>query len=433
MAQVPEVVMKNTFLEFEMSGVSSGGPKTQSCPAETFSPSHMGADDGSALADSLAGISGMRMCDLAAAANMFSTLKISRTEMESYGHVASRDTDSDDVNACVERTWGCDSFADVGELAPQVRQPPPPICTWFLEENTPEAPNWTPKVETCILEEKADIAAPPADASKIVIADSGGCSVDTVPAVKGPAPPPAPAPVLAPAPVPAAAPAPGPAPPPAVAPTFTPVPMTQDQLDALTQDLSNDVVPSAPVHTPQPPQVWWYRVSFLGGIALRTAPDVGSACTGWMLYQNETFAVCERLQGMDGRVYLLLSDGRGWAFDDSALMPHDPSVVRGRWSALESDVAPVKPSPTTLDLASMMAFEDSLDASGTDAMKRRRRRKRGGVKRNKNKRGEGIQDVSTDAPSSEADENAKLDADSDREVEIVPIFRDEDFPQLKRS
>merc|ERR1719230_724677 len=86
-------------------------------------------------------------------------------------------------------------------------------------------------------------------------------------------------------------------------------------------------------------QVWWYRVSFLGGIALRNAPSVDAARTGHMLYQNETFAVRERIQGIDGRVYLLLADYRGWAFDDFALMPHDPSVVRGRWSPIDA-VAP---------------------------------------------------------------------------------------------
>lgn len=45
------------------------------------------------------------------------------------------------------------------------------------------------------------------------------------------------------------------------------------------------------------------------------------------LCQNATLAVAEEILGADGRVYLRLADGRGWAFDDSALFPHDPSVV----------------------------------------------------------------------------------------------------------
>lgn len=38
--------------------------------------------------------------------------------------------------------------------------------------------------------------------------------------------------------------------------------------------------------------------------------------------------------GADGRVYLRLADGRGWAFDDTTLFPHDPAVIRGYWSPL---------------------------------------------------------------------------------------------------
>jgi hypothetical protein len=227
--------------------------------------------------------------------------------------------------------------------------------------------------------------------------------------------------------------------------------MTQEQLDAFTLDLCNDALSSAvpvPMSAPSPPQpaqVWWYRVSFLGGIALRVAPDVGSAFTGWMLPQNETFAVSEHIQGADGRVYLLLSDGRGWAFDDSALMPHDPSVVRGRWSPMGGSMVPATSHPTTLDLASMMAFGEACTAHGTEATKKRRRRKRGGVKRNKNRRAQAnllakagtdiMLDMDTDAPS-DADENAPLEsasAGSELEVEVVPLFKEEDFPLLVSS
>jgi hypothetical protein len=184
-------------------------------------------------------------------------------------------------------------------------------------------------------------------------------------------------------------------------------------------------------------------VSFLGGIALRNAPSVDAPRTGHMLYQNETFAVRERIQGTDGRIYLLLADYRGWAFDDSALMPHDPSVVRGRWSPM--DAAAGYPSG-----APLMFVDQSLLMNGEEQIKRRRRRKRGGVKRNKNKRAraaaeaallakgdeaepEAEEDVDTEAPSEE-DEDAPLEADSSScngaEHDGSEIFREEDFPQL---
>lgn len=75
----------------------------------------------------------------------------------------------------------------------------------------------------------------------------------------------------------------------------------------------------------------WYRVSFLGGVDLRHGPSVEAPRVGETLCQNATFAAAEELLGADGRFYLRLADGRGWAFDDSALFPHDPSVVRGYW------------------------------------------------------------------------------------------------------
>lgn len=85
---------------------------------------------------------------------------------------------------------------------------------------------------------------------------------------------------------------------------------------------------------PQPPlPVSWFRVSYLGGINLRLGPSIDAPCAGATLPQMEVFPVAEEVPGQDGRVYLRLCDGRGWAFDDSALMPHDPSVKRGNWMA----------------------------------------------------------------------------------------------------
>jgi hypothetical protein len=147
-----------------------------------------------------------------------------------------------------------------------------------------------------------------------------------------------------------------------------------------------------------------------------------------MLYQNETFAVSETLNGLDSRVYLLLADGRGWAFDDSALMPHDPSVIRGRWQP-----APVAPDPSimtypdqypAMPYAAPPAWQQPVcqEAFEDEATKKRRRRKRGGVKRNKNKRAQEF----GDQPLSEADtdepHDASLEGDSpcsDVEVEVT--------------
>jgi len=69
----------------------------------------------------------------------------------------------------------------------------------------------------------------------------------------------------------------------------------------------------------------------MGGIQLRSAPFIDAPLTGMMLLQNETFSVSEEVPFSDGRVYLRLADGRGWAFDDTAFMPHDPCVKRGGW------------------------------------------------------------------------------------------------------
>merc|ERR1719316_1264257 len=140
---------------------------------------------------------------------------------------------------------------------------------------------------------------------------------------------------------------------------------------------------------PAPQVIAWYRVAFAGGIALRSGPCVDSARTGCMLYQNETFAVSETLNGLDGRVYLLLADGRGWVFDDSALMPHDPSVVRGRWAPMSASSTAPPPStaweametPSTVwepMEEPMTPFDMALVGDVEVAKKKRRRRKRGG-------------------------------------------------------
>jgi hypothetical protein len=99
-------------------------------------------------------------------------------------------------------------------------------------------------------------------------------------------------------------------------------------------------VPAGPPPPVPPPTlaspVAWYRVAYLGGINVRTGPSFDAPLVGVLLPQNETFPVDEEMVGSDGRVYLHLCDGRGWAFDDSALMPLDPSVKRGNWMPSQS-------------------------------------------------------------------------------------------------
>lgn len=74
--------------------------------------------------------------------------------------------------------------------------------------------------------------------------------------------------------------------------------------------------------------VSWYRVAFCGGISVREGPDAAALCTGAILQCGEVFAVSERVPGTDRRLYLRLASGAGWVFDDSKLIPEDPSVVK---------------------------------------------------------------------------------------------------------
>merc|ERR1719491_2336075 len=91
------------------------------------------------------------------------------------------------------------------------------------------------------------------------------------------------------------------------------------------------MIPPASAFSGEAGRYPWFRVAFVGGVDLRYGPSVEAPRTGEMLCQNATLAAAEELVGADQRVYLKLADGRGWAFDDSALFPHDPSVVRGFW------------------------------------------------------------------------------------------------------
>lgn len=212
-------------------------------------------------------------------------------------------------------------------------------------------------------------------------------------------------------------------------------------------------VPQAPSFQPQYQPIpatssSWYRVAYAGGVHLRSGPSVNASLVGITLPRNEFFAVAEELASADGRIYLRLADGRGWAFDDSALMPYNPTVVRGRWvpSSPESSIAgpcPSTSSPSTCHSVSSPSTSPSVSSPSTDApwqpmeepddsgvleetgstseaTTKRRRRKRGGVKRNKAKRRlaealeqqmkQEMEEAETDVPSSSEDAGSDIDA-----------------------
>jgi len=86
----------------------------------------------------------------------------------------------------------------------------------------------------------------------------------------------------------------------------------------------------------------WFVVCFAGspGAALRHGPDLNAECTGITLLKNEVFSVDQQIASPDGRIYLRLADGRGWAFDDSVLAPEDPSVVRMDFQTVSNPFTP---------------------------------------------------------------------------------------------
>lgn len=135
------------------------------------------------------------------------------------------------------------------------------------------------------------------------------------------------------------------------------------------------VAPAPAAAAPSSPVVAWYRVAYLGGISVRQGPSYAAPKTGATLGCNEIVGVSEEVPSPDGCVYLRLSDGRGWVFDDSALMPQDPSVVRGHWQA-----TPAAP-PAAVAWAPAEASEIPEDEHSAASVHTRRRRKRGGVRR----------------------------------------------------
>lgn len=155
----------------------------------------------------------------------------------------------------------------------------------------------------------------------------------------------------------------------------------------------------------------WYCVAFISGIDIRIEPHVDGRRTGVILQRGTVFAVSESLMGYDGRVYLRLADGRGWVFDDTALIPEDPSVVkvspdaRGLLATVPLATAPVVPPysdlsythSTATPVAGFMPYHSghnvppppfdadlSFAASSLQPVARHwKRGKRGGAKRRK--------------------------------------------------
>merc|ERR1712139_571342 len=122
-----------------------------------------------------------------------------------------------------------------------------------------------------------------------------------------------------------------------------------------------------------------FRVAYMGGVALRQGPYFDGVRTGAMLMHNEIFSVSEEVQGSDGRLYLRLADGRGWAFDDSALMPHDPSVARGCWAPMSTSSTqstyPSTPASTAwepMEEPMTSPVASAALASGQETKKKRR-------------------------------------------------------------
>merc|ERR1719181_1252416 len=115
------------------------------------------------------------------------------------------------------------------------------------------------------------------------------------------------------------------------------------------------------------PQTLYFQVAFLGGIEVRASPDLEAPRTGQVLMQNEIFAVSQHMPGADGRIYLQLADGQGWVFDDSALVPHDPSVVHLPY-VTPQQATPMPPPWVAPPVQADLILPPPLPAPGPEAM-----------------------------------------------------------------
>eukprot|EP00746_Dinoflagellata_sp_MGD_P070366 gnl/MRDRNA2_/MRDRNA2_28817_c0_seq2.p1 gnl/MRDRNA2_/MRDRNA2_28817_c0~~gnl/MRDRNA2_/MRDRNA2_28817_c0_seq2.p1 ORF type:complete len:399 (+),score=96.17 gnl/MRDRNA2_/MRDRNA2_28817_c0_seq2:90-1286(+) len=344
------LIIKNTFFDFEEKEADQVGPKSLSCPPEVFYPSSFSSFP--CTNDAFAGSS---LSDALAGS--------SELNLNDLAAAARLFSESNVTREFMELA---------GHVGARVARPmpPPPLSEPELPElDEPEAPVWTPKVGS--------------------------------PQHRRPSPPPL---------------------------SYPETPLSSEQtLGHLPQWTPQVGGPGSSASMPplSPPLpggyaynlqsqratgMSFYRVHHGAGIELRKGPSFAAPKTDVTLYCNEIFAVSEEIPASDGRIYLLLADGRGWAFDDAALHPHCPSVARGQW-------VPVPPAAMTSAVSPASTVWEPMEEPMSDLnTKKRRRRKRGGVKRNKNKKKsmaqchlESAADAETEVPSSDDIEEREED------------------------
>merc|ERR1719494_219355 len=72
-----------------------------------------------------------------------------------------------------------------------------------------------------------------------------------------------------------------------------------------------------------------YICNSSAGIAIRAEPgSVSNPRIGSKVEGKERFIVSDALMGSDQRMYVRLADNRGWIFDDSSLVPKNPTVEK---------------------------------------------------------------------------------------------------------
>jgi len=344
------LIIKNTFFDVEEEETEQAGPKSLSCPAEMLFPSFPSTfpvSSGS-LSDAFAGSS---LSDALAGSS-----ELNLSDLAAAARMFSSSNVTREFMECT---------GHVGARA----MPPPPLCEPELPDvDEPQAPVWTPTVGT---PQHKRPSPPPLSYPETPVSNMPQVPFQVpfwTPKEGGPAPPPAPSPIM---------------------PPLSPP------------------LPGGFAYTLQSQRATaMYRVSHGAGIDVRKGPSFDAPKAGVTLYCNEIFAVSEEIPASDGRIYLLLADGRGWAFNDSALNPHCPSVSRGQW-------VPVAPAAMTPSVSPTSTVWEPMEEPMTDMTKKRRRRKRGGVRRNKNKN----KNMATFLSGSSADAETEVPSSDDVEGE----------------